>query len=230
MEKIAKKQWLALEKAANNGDAEALWECGYYFENGAANASGKVFLAPDRGEAIRCYLLAAELGNIAAMNSLSNLLSETEHADYPAAIAWAESAIKLGDSTAAYNLGLIYRDLAKPKRAIHYYQLAAKMGDDDAHLQIGLCHLLGHGTRIDHGSAQSSFQKVVEAPAITTSQRSREDAWYWLALLNLMGAGPRRSVARARKMLERANADNDHESAGGILNVIGRSIASRPQL
>jgi TPR repeat protein len=228
MEKISERKWQSLTRAAESGDAEAQWELGYYCEQGAVTRSGKTLSPKDRSAAMSWYLRAAEQDHAAAKVSLSNLLSEGDNPDFQTAISWAKSAVAQGDASAAYNLGIIYRDLGKPKAAFRYYQLAATMGDAEAHLQVGLCFLLGHGTAIDHAAAQVSFQKVLQVPAESVSQRSREDALYWLALLNLMGLGQRRSVGRAREMLAEANADDDHEQANDILNVIGKF--SRPRI
>ncbi|MCL2298489.1 MAG: sel1 repeat family protein [Proteobacteria bacterium] len=227
MKKISKKQWQALTKSAEQGVAEAQWELGYYYANGAATKSGEVLAPQDKTAAISWYLRAAKQEYADAKISLSCLLSEGDHPDYKAAIFWAKSAIAQGNEFAAYNLGIIYRDLGKPKSALRYYQLATAMGDADAHLQIGLCHLLGHGTAINHSAAQESFQKVLQSPVEATTQRSRENALYWLALLNLMGLGHRRNLAQARNLLMQANADDDHEQANELLLVIGKSSKSR---
>ncbi|HEX6590556.1 MAG TPA: tetratricopeptide repeat protein [Moraxellaceae bacterium] len=226
MERIEKKKWLALVATAAKGDAEAQWTMGYYHEYGVMTLSRKVLVFPNKSEAMHWYMLAAEQDYYPAQGSLSNILSEGDQPDYPAAIRWAKAAIKLGDASSAYNLGIIYRDMGKPKAAFRYYQLAATMGHFDAHLQIGLCYLLGHGVATDHAAAQACFRKILQADANQSRQRSREDAQYWLALLNLMGLGQRRNLGQAREMLELANADDDHEMANDLLNVIGRSVRS----
>lgn len=228
MERISEKQWLALAQSAEGGDAAAQWELGYYCENGATSKSGKVLAPQSNAEAVRWFLRAANQNYAPAMVSLSNILSEGDHPDYKAAISWAKAAIDLGEASAAYNLGIIYRDLGKPKEALRHYQLAASMGDSEAHLQIGLCCLFGQGTSPDPAAAAQSFQRVLKAPSEATSPRAREDAQYWLGLLLAMGHGQPRSLARARKLLELANADDDHEQANNVLNVIGRS--SKPRL
>jgi hypothetical protein len=45
-----------------------------------------------------------------------------------------------------------------------------------------------------------------------------------MAIIELLGNGKaKRSLTHARKMLESANADLDHEQANEILNIIGKS-------
>lgn len=227
MEKISSRKWSALLKSAGNGNAEAQCELGYYMEQGATAKSGKVLTAPDRAEAIGWYLRAAEQDYCSAKAALSNILSDGDAPDYPAAIFWAKAAIQQGDASSAYNLGMIYRDMGKPKAAFRHYQLGATMGDADAHLQIALCYLLGQGTTIDPDAARTSLDKVLLAPTERTAQRTRENALYWLALINLMGLGKRRNPKRARNMLEQANADDDHEQANEILHVLGHAAKLR---
>jgi hypothetical protein len=223
MEQVSEKTWLSLTKAASGADPEAQWELGYLFEYGAATKRGKILSLPNRTEAIKWYLSAAKQNHLAAKASLSNIYCAGDAPDYPAAITWAKSAILDGDASAAFNLGMIHRDLGKPKVALRYYTLAADMGDADAYLQIGLCCLLGHGTVIDYSAAVENFQRVLQAPAQQTAPRTREDALYWIALIKLMGLHKRRNLVPARDFLERANADGDHEKSNDILNIIGRA-------
>jgi TPR repeat protein len=227
MERISRKQWQALAKSAKSGDAAAQWDFGYYCENGAISKSGEVLSPQSNAEASRWYLCAANQNYAAAMVSLSNILSAGDHPDYKAAMSWAKSAIELGEASAAYNLGIIYRDLGKPREALRHYQLAASMGDCEAHLQIGLCSLFGQGAATDPAAAAQNFQQVLKAPSEAISPRARENAQYWLGLLAARGLGQSRSLARARKLLELANADDDHEQANNVLNVIGRSSKLR---
>ena len=227
MEQISDKRWHALVASAKSGDAASQWELGYYSQTGAASKSGKVLSHQSTAEAIRWYRHAASQNYAAAMVSLSSILSDGDPPDYKAAISWAKSAMALGEASAAYNLGNIYRDLGRPKEALRHYQIAASMGDCEAHLQIGLCSLFGHGTAPNPVAAAKCFQQVIKAPPATVSPRDREDAQYWLGLLVAMGIGQTRNLARARRLLELANIDDDHEQANNILNAIGRNAKHR---
>jgi hypothetical protein len=72
--------------------------------------------------------------------------------------------------------------------------------------------------------AYSCLNKVVSGEPDSSCQRTKENAFYWMAVLNLMGVGKtKRSVSIVRKLLETANADDDHEQANAILNFIGKS-------
>jgi TPR repeat protein len=98
------------------------------------------------------------------------------------------------------------------------------MGDNDSLLTVGLCYLFGYGTKQDCDAAYRCFKSVVDCGPTTLCQRSIENARYWMAVAHLIGVGnAKKSVTQARKLLEIANADNDHEQANEILNLIGKT-------
>jgi hypothetical protein len=67
-------------------------------------------------------------------------------------------------------------------------------------------------------------QNIIAADRTFIAQYSHEDAHYWSAVLMLMKARRGKSaVARIRAYLECANADDDHEAANTLLNLIGKS-------
>ena len=232
MEIIFRKHWTKLNLAASRGDAEAQWEIGYLHEFGAMDKSGNVLTTVNLPIAMRWYEASAVQGNRDAQSALSNILSsggEIEP-DFPLAIYWAKKAVAQGDWSAAFNLGTIYRDLAKPTVAFRWYQRAGEMGGTDAFLQVGLCHLFGFGTKQDLASALSSFERIINDDPAASCQRSKENARYWIAVLQLM-YGTRRlnGISHVRSLLEIANADDDHEQANELLNLIGKSgYAARP--
>ncbi|PIE74443.1 MAG: hypothetical protein CSA18_05060 [Deltaproteobacteria bacterium] len=56
-----------------------------------------------------------------------------------------------------------------------------------------------------------------------TSQRTRENALYWLGVIGLLNLTEKKqSLKKIRAMLEGANQDNDHEQANELLNIIGK--------
>ncbi|HEY3856111.1 MAG TPA: tetratricopeptide repeat protein [Verrucomicrobiae bacterium] len=226
MDTITQKKWNKLLVLARAGTSEAQWEIGYYFESGAIDKSGNILAKANPLKAYRWYKLSAEQGNASAQVALSNLLSTGDgiSRNYESAINWAKKAIAQGHASAAFNLGTIYRDQNKPKMPLWWYKQAASMGDNDALLQIGLCYLFGLGTKADAGEAYSCLAKIIAGKSSASCQRTKENALYWMAIIELLGKGKAtKSLAHARKMLESANADLDHEQANEILNIIGKS-------
>lgn len=226
MEALNKGKWSELSSLAQSGNAEAQYEMGYYCEYGAVDQTGRVLVDIDFLEASRWYQCSAVQGNSAAQSALSSLLSTGDSVaqDYVAAIGWAKKAIAQGDASAAHNLGTIYRDQGKPAMAFRWYRRAVSMGDCDSLLEVGLCCLFGFGTKQDYVAAQRCLEQINARDPAASCQRTKEDALYWLAILQLLGkGGTRKSIARIRQMLETANSDDDHEQANEILNVIGKS-------
>lgn len=226
MEVIEKEKWKTLLALAENGEAKAQYEVGYYYEEGAVDELNNLLVKKDSLKAFDWHTLSAKQGNQYAQISLSRFLSTGEYMaqDYKAAIYWAKEAMNQGNASAAFNLGTIYRDLKKPVMAFRCYQQAVTMGDNDALLQTGLCYLFGFGTKQDLDAAYHCLQQVIAEDASKSCQRTKENAYYWMAIFKLMGIGDtKKSVVTARKMLEIANADDDHEQANEILNIIGKT-------
>jgi len=226
MDTIAKNKWKELLALAKAGNAEAQWEVGYYYESGAVDKSGIILAKTDLLKAHRWYKLSAEQGNSTAQVAISNLLSTGDGIarDYESAISWAKKAIAQGEASGAFNLGTIYRDQGKPEMAFRCYRRAASMGDNDSLLQVGLCYLFGIGTKQDFGEAYSCLNKIIAGKPSASCDRTKENALYWMSVIHLLGKGKtKKSVPHARKMLESANVDHDHEQANEILNIIGKS-------
>jgi TPR repeat protein len=226
MDTIAKNKWKKLLALAKAGSSEAQWEVGYYYESGAVDKSGIILTKRNLLKAHRWYKLSAEQGDSGAQVALSNLLSTGDgiDRDYQSAVSWAKKAMAQGSSSGAFNLGTIYRDQGKLKMAFRCYRRAVAMGDNDSLLQIGLCYLFGIGTKQDFREAYTSLNKILAGKPSASCDRTKENALYWMSVIHLLGKGiTKKSVARARKMLESAHVDHDHEQANEILNIIGKS-------
>lgn len=221
-----KRQWKSLLEKARRGNPDAQWEVGHYYENGITDNSGIAIVRPQPSRAIHWYTLSAEQGDDSGQLALGRLLSTGDGVkrDMKAAIYWTKLAINQGNSSAAHNLGTIYRDLKKPSLAFHWYNRAVEMGDNDSLFQVGLCYLFGIGINQNHNAAYKCFQNIVNDKSSSLCERTEEDAHYWMGIFHLLGiGGARRSVAKARSFLETANKDCDHEQANEILDLIGKT-------
>lgn len=231
MNTLSSAQWTTLLADAGNGNADACFELGYCHEYGVQDEHGLTLTAVATEQALYWYTQAAGQGHASAQCTLSTLLSTGEGIvrNVESAKQWARKAIRQGNATAAFNLATIYRDQQRPAQAFRCYQQAARMGDSDAMLQLGLCCLFGLGTAQDAAAARDWLQRLLQADPATQFQRSREDALYWLAIVQLLNrGGSRKSLSEARHLLERANADDDHEQANELLNLIGKSRYLHP--
>ena len=221
-----KKEWNSLLSKARKGDPEAQWEAGYYYEEGLITNRGTVIIEPQPKRALHWYTLSAQQNLASSQIALGNLLSTGDgiKRDIEGAIYWTKQAIKQGSSSAAHNLGTIYRDLNKPTLSFNWYLRAVEMGDLDSLFQVGLCHLFGYGTKTDYSAAHNCFEQILKGKAVNICERTIENASYWSGIIDLLGIGDsKRSVKKARRLLEDANKDGDHEQANEILNLIGKN-------
>jgi uncharacterized protein len=100
-----------LKRRAERGSAEALYNLGWIYVNGG-------YILKDDIEAIKCYGLAAQQGDLRALNSL---------------IDWAKGNwFYRGNPDAQFRLGIVYQNgqgaLKNESEAINWFQLAARQG------------------------------------------------------------------------------------------------------
>lgn len=88
-------------------------------------------------QAIKAYESAARMGHVYAMTNLGNLLDDKVKPPRPdEAIYWYKRAVRCGDSVAALNLAMHYRNIGKRRWHIHWLQVAAEMGDPEAKAEL----------------------------------------------------------------------------------------------
>lgn len=221
---LTQRAWSQHLKAANAGNVEAQFVVGYYYANSAVDRRGRTVVTADRAAAQVWLTLAADAGDASAQAALSNFLSDgpTELRDYPHAIAWANRAIEQGETSSAHNLACIYRDMRKLQLAARWYAKAVEMGNVDSLLALGLCHLFGCGLPRDRAASVSCLDRLAADDMNSSTQSSNECARYWLAVVSLMFDDPSAAQRNnARRLLEGANVDDDHEQASELLCVIG---------
>ncbi len=127
--------------------------------------------------AFRLFLAAAKLGFVPAFEIVAHFYDNgtgvKTNAD--AALHWYERMYRNGHSwyreahrqalsAAANNIGCILRDRQEQKRAILWFQRAAKLGDGDANLNIAKIYLRHEGSR---RNAIRYLQKIRKAPWVT---------------------------------------------------------------
>jgi TPR repeat protein len=84
-------------------------------------------------EATKLYRRGAKLGNLDSMLNLGTMLDGRGPLPKPKeAVYWFKRGIRGGDSTAAYNLAMHYKNRGQQRWYIHWLSIAAQMGDPDA--------------------------------------------------------------------------------------------------
>lgn len=160
-------------KTAEQGDAIAQLNLGVMYSNGKG-------VPKDSTEAVWWYRKAAEQGNaeakvglewVSANNDLDSLDTLTQRAE-------------LGDTTAQFNLGLIYakgKGVAKNvDTSVRWYRMAAEQGDADAQFNLGVIYYNGEGCpkndseaihwwrmagQLGHAEAIKWYKKIAEQAA-----------------------------------------------------------------
>jgi TPR repeat protein len=89
--------------------------------------------------AFRLMLAAAKLGNPSAQINVGNYYDDGRgvRRNRSAALYWFKRAYRRRDSTAAHNIGCVWRREGKPLRSLYWFSRAVKLGDEESNLDIG---------------------------------------------------------------------------------------------
>jgi TPR repeat protein len=95
----------------------------------------------DRGKikaAFRLFLAGAKAGDIGCQLNVGNYYDDSKgiRRNREAALYWYRRAYQRGSAAAASNLGIMWRNEGKPRRALSWFKRAVKMGDDETNLEI----------------------------------------------------------------------------------------------
>ncbi|MDX2166677.1 MAG: hypothetical protein SF182_06420 [Deltaproteobacteria bacterium] len=134
-----------------------------------------------------------------------------------------KAAARSGDSTAAHNIPIAYRDAGNLRRAVFWWQRFASDGDGEAALDVGYAYQYGLGARRAPQRAMQALRQALRSRDIT--EYGREEAAYHLAVLTLDRGGSRRQVLT---LLCLAKRDGDYPEAARLAAAVeaGRPIAA----
>jgi len=84
-------------------------------------------------------LAAAKLGNSSAQINVGNYYDDGRgvQRNRSAALYWFKRAYRRRDSTAAHNIGCVWRREGKLLRSVYWFSRAVKLGDEESNLDIG---------------------------------------------------------------------------------------------
>lgn len=87
----------------------------------------------------RLMLAAAKLGNSSAQINVGNYYDDGRgvQRNRSAALYWFKRAYRRRDSTAAHNIGCVWRREGKPLRSLYWFSRAVELGDEESNLDIG---------------------------------------------------------------------------------------------
>jgi uncharacterized protein len=216
--KTSVSEWQSLLARARNGDRDAEWEVADRFADGCVDKRGKVIVRRSAAKAAQWFRLAAEHGSAPAQNSLGVLLSDGNgvRKSVEEALLWLRKAFRAGDSCAAHNIAITYRENGDLKPAFKWFRRAAGAGDGDALIQVGIHYYWGKGVRKNPRAAVRCFRAARKAKNI--SGLGRDDAFFFLGIAYHEGRGVQASIPNAKKFFKQANIDGDHVAADKMLN------------
>ncbi|MBW2293954.1 MAG: sel1 repeat family protein [Deltaproteobacteria bacterium] len=123
----------------------------------------------DYAQALEWYTRAADAGHAQSQSALGRLLVNgfgLAEPDFEAGRRWLELAIEHGDSSAVYNLGMVYeRGQGVPVdlvRAISLFRRAADLGLLNAQNALGRAYESGMGVEVDLEEALRWYQSAAE--------------------------------------------------------------------
>jgi TPR repeat protein len=216
--KMSASEWRALLARAKQSDPEAEWEVADRYGDGCKNHSGKILVKRSRKKAAQWFRRAAEHGLGPAQNTWGVLLSNGDgvRKDLDEALSWLRRAFRAGDTCAAQNIAITYRQIGDLRNAVKWFRKSADAGDGDALIQLGIHYYWGMGVRKNPKAAVRCFRIATKAKHI--SEGGRDDAFFFLGIAYYEGRGVQASMSSAGKFLKRANIDGDHVAADKMLS------------
>jgi len=221
--KMTAAEWKSLLAKAEPGDAEAEVRVAEHYSDGCKDRRGGALVQVSNRKAVEWYRRSAQHGSPIGQGALGYFLSEGIGAKKNAreAIRWMKKAyLNIGSSSDANNVAITYRQIGNLREAVRWFRIAIAAGDHGDLVQIGIHHYWGKGVRTDHAAAVRLFRKAIRGRNM--SECERDDANFYLGIAYLEGKGVKKSLRMARKLLERANRDNDHLAAQRLLKQMAR--------
>ena len=219
--KTSASEWQSLLARARNGDAEAEWEVGDRYADGSKDKRGKVTVRRSAVKAAHWFRRAAEHGSDNAQNNLGIILGNGtgvgENVDE--ALLWLRKAFRAGNSCAAQNIAITYRQNGDLRTAFKWFRRAAEAGDGDALIQLGIHYYWRKGVRRNPRAAVRCFRAATKEKDI--SGWGRDDAFFFLGIAYYEGRGVHASIPNAKKFFKQANIDGDHVAADKMLSKLG---------
>ncbi len=214
-------EWQSLLARARSGDREAEWEVADRYADGCKDKRGKVIVRRSTAKAAQWLRRAAERGSGPAQNNLGVLLSNGNgvRKNVEEALLWLKKAFRAGDTCAAQNIAITYRENGDLKTAFKWFRRAAEAADGDALIQLGIHYYWGKGVRRNPRAAVRCFRTATKVKNI--SGMGRDDAFFFLGIACHEGRGVQASIPNAKKFFKRANIDNDHAAADEMLGKLG---------
>jgi TPR repeat protein len=134
--------------------------------------------------AFRLFTECAEAGAIGCMLNLGYFYDEGlgVKKDKTRAMHWYKRAYRQGDSAAASNIAILYREAGRPRLCYQWFCRSADLGDGDAEVEVAKLLAAGQGVRRSMALALAALERARRSKHITPS--GREEAVALVASLS----------------------------------------------
>ena len=139
------KVWI--QRGVDLGNELAMWDMGYLYKNGFSENGCWVH---DDEKAMEYWEKTYEMHGEKATSAAIEIAKYYQYKDKEKAMKWYQRAAELGNDSAMYELGEMYRglmqfslfgiaeeDAENAKKAMEWYQRAAELGNDSAMYELG---------------------------------------------------------------------------------------------
>ncbi len=195
-----------MTKAANQGDDEAQYQLGQYYESGR-------YADRDLAQTVTWYGKAADGGNLRATVALADLYMDGNQVqpDTDRALDLYRKAADSDDEKAEVALGTAYYDGKAVKKdyakAAKYYDMATHHCDHTAQFRLGFLYQTGQGVGHDDAKAADLYGQ---------SAKWQSSAAYNLGLMYEKGQGVPQDYAKAADNFKLGVDRGDRSSAGEL--------------
>lgn len=197
-----------LRAAARRGNADAQEQLGAWYLEGFNEASGQVVLRRSPKRALSLLESAAAGGNTSALFALGCCfdLGDGVARDPARAEQYYRQAARRGESLAALNLAVLYREKGDLRAAERWLRRAEAFGEPDAVLELGRMAMRNRWTTRRSHAAVARLRRLArrggpEAP----------EAMLLIGTAHARGVGARLSPREAIRWFQRAGERGDAE-------------------
>ena len=220
-------------KAANAGDASAMYSLAKMYERGRG-------VAKNRTEAMQWYRKAAKNGDVNARNKLASLQPAAKSADelyktgfaaygrrdYPAALTALRAAAAKGNADAMHRLGYMYEDgigVASDKtEAVRWYRKAVDRSHIKAMLKLAWLYQTGSGTAKNLPEAFRLYRRAAD--------KGNAAAMFNVGIFYQNARGVARSLTQAALWYQSAAAKGETSAMASLASLYdrGEGVAKNP--
>jgi len=195
-----------MTKAANQGDDEAQYQLGEYYQSGR-------YADRDIAQAVQWYGKASDQGNVRATVALADLYMDGNQVqpDTDRALDLYRKAAEADNEKAEVALGAAYYDGKAVARdygqSAKYYEMATHHCNHAAQFRLGYLYQTGQGVGRDDGKAADLYVQ---------SAKYQSSAAYNLGIMYEKGQGVAQDYAKAAEAFELGVKKGDPSSAGEL--------------